>query len=315
MTHLRASQALSRTAPTAAQALGVMSAWWSRAPRLDPVCTPCFGSELYPPWLQSSMGAWWTCRDTLRAWGLSSRCSRTQSTGELVPPYPVGLQCCALSRPGMSSLFCTSCASPSPCPGSLLQRDGHSERRRHAGRAGETAACPKVSQLWAATCCGCSVCRAGREAAALLQSLPHPLPRAMPPVQSSAAELFDIWDKNCGQAAQGLAPVASCDELPASSNGEAGGCGGSGSPPAPAALLTDPHLRSSEDLRALEGGGAAGLERSALLGDVEQGRRSWRRRLRWPSLPAGLAACVDGVQMLRGGPCWNNPAAAALVLS
>ncbi|KAL4449383.1 hypothetical protein ABPG77_007027 [Micractinium sp. CCAP 211/92] len=105
--------------------------------------------------------------------------------------------------------------------------------------------------------------------------------------QSSAAELFDIWDKNCGQAAQGLAPVASCDELPASSNGEAGGCGGSGSPPVPAALLTDPHLRSSEDWRALEGGGAAGLERSALLGDVEQGRRSWRRRLRDAAIFAG----------------------------
>lgn len=91
--------------------------------------------------------------------------------------------------------------------------------------------------------------------------------------------------------------MASCDELPASSSGDAAGTRGSGGPPAPAALLTAPHLRSSEDLQALEAGGAAGQEHSALLGDVEEGRRSWRRRLRWGSAPGrapALPACWCG---------------------
>lgn len=110
--------------------------------------------------------------------------------------------------------------------------------------------------------------------------------------QSGAAELFDLWDEHCGRprqhAARGLAPVASCEELPAGGSSDAVASGGDGSsrPPAPAALLTPPHLRSSEDLRALEGGGPAGDERGALLGDEEEGR-SWRRRLRDAAIFAG----------------------------
>ncbi|KAL4448129.1 hypothetical protein ABPG75_005348 [Micractinium tetrahymenae] len=119
--------------------------------------------------------------------------------------------------------------------------------------------------------------------------------------QASATELFDLWDQHCGRAAQGLPPVASCSDLPDTSGAAADdGPGSAGStPPAPAALLTPPHLRSSEDLRSLEGGGAAGCERSALLGDVEEERRSWRRRLRDAAIFAG--AYVTG----QAGDAWR----------